>query len=96
MSNIPTNISSDEFLNYYLDQADKNEITIRFEYFSEKLKEKDKEIESLNDTCDKINEMNNNAMQLLEEIKEAIIKNGTKKELVKAIELLFEDSYVEL
>jgi hypothetical protein len=91
-----SNISPDEFVRFFLAFARPEEIETYFTRFIEEGVQKDKELELTRRDLELTQESLNNALTLLEEVKVLIDQQGKKQELVKAIKLAYENSYVEL
>ena len=92
---IPSNASAEEFIKYYYDVASKEQIQDFIHSMDEELKETEEWNEKLRSEYDKQEEQIYFRQELLETIMELVEQKGSKKDLVKAIKMAAENSYVE-
>ena len=89
-------VSCNEFVRFFLSSAKPEEVEIYFTRFIAEGVQKEKELDLVRRDLELTQESLNNALTLLEEIQVLLDQQGKKQELVKAIKLAFENSYVEL
>lgn len=94
--NIPLNASLEEVLEYHTPRELSEVIESKVKVLYTKIEELEKEVEKEYDDYSLLEEMDSNKESLLDVILDLIKEKGTKKELVDAITLAFEDSMVEM
>ena len=94
--NIPSNTSLEEVVKYYLPVEIKDVVEILLVPFIRQITHLKYTAEKTYEDYNLLEEQDYNKEQLLEKIQELCKQAGSKKELVKAINLAFENSMVEM
>lgn len=93
MNTIPSNFTLEEAVNYV---PEFKELSNLLDPFLEKVILTEVKLDKLEDRYERLDEQDTFKYDLLEAIQTLCKQTGSKKELVKAITLAIEDSYVEM
>ena len=94
--NIPSNATLEEVIKYFLPRELTDLVEEKLSPFLDKVTEVEAELQSTFEELERVQENDGFKYQLLEEIQSLCDEPGSKRNLIKAINIAFETSYVEM